>query len=306
MHLMYYLNEEGKRVYTLKKTSPDGKTTKSAHPARFSPDDKFSRHRVTLKRRFGLLLTQQAPKKKFEKDLSKNSLIPTRSIDLGQQQTQTMGGSGSKVKITSHDKAILDLKVQRDKVKQYQKRLEKVRQKEIEIAKHHLKNGDKKRALLALKMKKHQEAILETTDNQLLNLENMIQTIEYSLIEKDMLAGLQKGNDVLKELQKEMNIDKVMQLMEDTADAIEYQNEVDELLAGKISDVDLEEIEAELEGLVQEEFAQVKIPDTKLPEGPESVGEDVEFPEVPDGIPESPTKQKVKAKEKAKKMELAA
>ena len=27
--------------------------------ARFSPDDKFSRHRVTLKKRFGLLLTQQ-------------------------------------------------------------------------------------------------------------------------------------------------------------------------------------------------------------------------------------------------------
>jgi hypothetical protein len=29
--------------------------------ARFSPDDKFSRHRVTIKKRFGLLLTQQAP-----------------------------------------------------------------------------------------------------------------------------------------------------------------------------------------------------------------------------------------------------
>ncbi|KAI9341992.1 H/ACA ribonucleoprotein complex, subunit Nop10 [Obelidium mucronatum] len=59
MHLMYYDGPTGKRVYTLKKTSPDGKVTKSAHPARFSPDDKFSRHRVTLKRRFGLLLTQQ-------------------------------------------------------------------------------------------------------------------------------------------------------------------------------------------------------------------------------------------------------
>jgi len=34
--------------------------TKSAHPARFSPDDKYSRHRVTLKKRYGLLLTQQS------------------------------------------------------------------------------------------------------------------------------------------------------------------------------------------------------------------------------------------------------
>ena len=37
------------------KTAPDGKPTHSAHPARFSPDDKFSRQRVTLKKRFDLL-----------------------------------------------------------------------------------------------------------------------------------------------------------------------------------------------------------------------------------------------------------
>ena len=42
MHLMYYLDANGKRVYTLKKVA-HGEVTKSAHPARFSPDDKFSR-----------------------------------------------------------------------------------------------------------------------------------------------------------------------------------------------------------------------------------------------------------------------
>ena len=43
MHLMY--DEDpvtGKRIYTLKKVL-DGTVTKSAHPARFSPDDKYSR-----------------------------------------------------------------------------------------------------------------------------------------------------------------------------------------------------------------------------------------------------------------------
>ncbi|KIM47397.1 hypothetical protein M413DRAFT_439075 [Hebeloma cylindrosporum] len=58
MHLMYTLDDDGNRVYTLKKTTDAGKTTKSAHPARFSPDDKFSRHRVTIKKRFNVLLTQ--------------------------------------------------------------------------------------------------------------------------------------------------------------------------------------------------------------------------------------------------------
>ncbi|KXS13243.1 Nop10p-domain-containing protein [Gonapodya prolifera JEL478] len=61
MHLMYYTDTNGQRVYTLKKTAPDGSPTKSAHPARFSPDDKYSRHRVTLKKRFGVLLTQTPP-----------------------------------------------------------------------------------------------------------------------------------------------------------------------------------------------------------------------------------------------------
>lgn len=58
MHLMYTLDTEGKRVYTLKKLSDEGEITKSAHPARFSPDDKYSRQRVTLKKRYGLLPTQ--------------------------------------------------------------------------------------------------------------------------------------------------------------------------------------------------------------------------------------------------------
>ncbi|CED85248.1 nop10p-domain-containing protein [Phaffia rhodozyma] len=58
MHLMYTLGPDGKRVYTLKKVTETGRVAKSAHPARFSPDDKFSRHRVTIKKRFGVLLTQ--------------------------------------------------------------------------------------------------------------------------------------------------------------------------------------------------------------------------------------------------------
>ncbi|KAJ6567597.1 hypothetical protein DFH09DRAFT_1155838 [Mycena vulgaris] len=45
MHLMYTMDEAGNRTYTLK-------------VPRFSPDDKFSRHRVTIKKRYGVLLTQ--------------------------------------------------------------------------------------------------------------------------------------------------------------------------------------------------------------------------------------------------------
>ncbi|EGB06363.1 NOP10 Ribonucleoprotein [Aureococcus anophagefferens] len=64
MHLMYHLDDDGNRVYTLKKSyGDDAKPTTSAHPARFSPDDKFSSQRIACKKRFGLLLTQQPPDK---------------------------------------------------------------------------------------------------------------------------------------------------------------------------------------------------------------------------------------------------
>ncbi len=43
--------------------SPAEIPTQSAHPARFSPDDKYSRQRIMLKKRFGLLLPQQSDQK---------------------------------------------------------------------------------------------------------------------------------------------------------------------------------------------------------------------------------------------------
>jgi H/ACA ribonucleoprotein complex subunit 3 len=53
---MYYLDSSGQRVYTLKKATPTNAVTESAHPARFSPDDKFSSQRVKTKKRHGVYL----------------------------------------------------------------------------------------------------------------------------------------------------------------------------------------------------------------------------------------------------------
>lgn len=61
MHLQFFLDADGKRVYTLKKVDPEGNATMSAHPARFSPDDKYSRQRITIKRRFKMLIADKKP-----------------------------------------------------------------------------------------------------------------------------------------------------------------------------------------------------------------------------------------------------
>ncbi|KAK8894134.1 hypothetical protein M9Y10_022567 [Tritrichomonas musculus] len=57
MHLQYC---DHCKQYTLKQSCPNcGKATRSAHPARFSPQDKESAHRYHVKEKFGLLITQK-------------------------------------------------------------------------------------------------------------------------------------------------------------------------------------------------------------------------------------------------------
>jgi len=213
-----------------------------------------------------------------------------------------MGSSSSKPKskkITSQDKAILDLKIQRDKLNQYQKKIQAVLDREYEIAKINLKKGDKKKALLALKKKKYQEQLIEKIDTQLLNLEELTHSIEYALVEKDVIEGLKAGNDILTKLNKEMSIEKVEDLMNETAEAIEYQNEISELLSGALTVEDEEAIENELAQIVNEELNQ-KLPDVPGTELPKvEVGEE-EYEE------EKKEEQKVKEKKESKQELVAA
>ncbi|KAK1961780.1 Snf7 family protein [Colletotrichum sublineola] len=184
-----------------------------------------------------------------------------------------MGGNASKV--TAQDKAILDLKLQRDKLHQYQRRITVLTDKETAVAKQMLAKGDKPRALLALRRKKYQESLLQKTDAQLEQLEKLTSSVEFAMIQKDVVFGLQQGTKVLKEIHSEMGgIEHVEKLMGETADAIAYQKEVSDMLGGRISVQDEEEVEEELAALeasvAGEDAARnsqtlPKVPDTALP-----------------------------------------
>lgn len=115
------------------------------------------------------------------------------------------------------------MKNQRDKLHQYQKRITVITEREKDIAKECLRKGDKRRALLALRRKKYQESLLEKTDQQLAQLEILTSDVEFALVQKDVLFGLQQGTSVLKEIHKEMGgLERVEQLLEDTAEAQAY------------------------------------------------------------------------------------
>jgi hypothetical protein len=66
------------------------------------------------------------------------------------------------------------MKIQRDKLRQYQKKIQTVLDREHEIAKEMLAKGDKQRALLALRKRKYQEQLLIKTDGQLQALEELV------------------------------------------------------------------------------------------------------------------------------------
>ena len=52
------------------------------------------------------------------------------------------------------------------------------------------------RARLLLRKKKHQETLLERTDKQLDNLEQLTHDIEFAQVERQVLDGLKSGNEV--------------------------------------------------------------------------------------------------------------
>ncbi|KAL2021143.1 hypothetical protein VTK56DRAFT_7449 [Thermocarpiscus australiensis] len=181
-----------------------------------------------------------------------------------------MGNSSSR--ITAQDQAILDLKTQRDKLHQYQRRITLLTDKETAVARQMLARGDKPRALLALRRKKYQESLLAKTDAQLEQLEKLTASVEFALIQKDVLFGLQQGTRVLREIHAEMGgIENVEKLMGETAEAIAYQREVSEVLAGRMTNQDEEEVEDELAALEAEVSGKAgvqqlpNVPDTQLP-----------------------------------------
>jgi charged multivesicular body protein 6 len=170
-------------------------------------------------------------------------------------------------------RAILDMKNQRDRLHQYQRKITVLTDKETDIARQMLAKGDKKRALLALRRKKYQESLLTKTDAQLAQLEKLTSDVEFALIQKDVVFGLQQGTKVLKEIHAEMGgIENVEKLMGETADAIAYQQEVSDLLGGRMTNQDEQEVEDELEALEAELAGPApaeRLPDVPISDLPE-------------------------------------
>ncbi|PFH54776.1 hypothetical protein AMATHDRAFT_310 [Amanita thiersii Skay4041] len=179
-----------------------------------------------------------------------------------------MGTKPSVPKITAQDRAILDLKLQRDKLKQYQKKIQIILDREHAIAREHMAAGQKDRAVIALRRRKYQQSMLVKTDTQLENLEQLVSTIEFSLVEVSVFHGLKQGNEVLKQIHKEMNPETVEKLLEETQEAREYQTEISAMLANTLTTDEEEAVQEELEQIQAEVIQEEKGQEVQLPSVP--------------------------------------
>lgn len=207
------------------------------------------------------------------------------------------------------------MKQQRDKIKQYQKRIEQSLEKDRDLAKQCLNKGQRewvltylmlmmirislisifssssrfRRAKLILRKKKYQENLLATTDKELEALEKLTNDLEFAQVQQQVLDGLQVGNEALKKIHEILTIDEVERIMDETREGIEKQQEIDAIIAtGALSQDDEDSVAAELEELVA----------STLP----AIDEDIDLPEVPT---EEPAAEKKKKKERAPEERIA-
>lgn len=206
-----------------------------------------------------------------------------------------MGGMISKPKkvptpqISDMDRAVLDLKNARDRLHKYRKKLELDDAKLVAQAKKARDAGKKQQALGLLRLRKYKQAQATNCESQLLNVLQMVETIDSKQNEKQVLSALAAGKDTLKQMHEETTVEDVLDLMDAVREEIEVEQEINQILEGvpTLSPADEEAVAAEMEALAAEMNGtatttvlddlpvapQTKLPDIKVPEKKEPQAE---------------------------------
>lgn len=120
-----------------------------------------------------------------------------------------------KSRTDSVDRAILQLKLQRDQLQQHKKKLQVMVDNDTEKAKDLLRQQRKKLAIFALKAKTHHEKLIETCDNALLSVLQLIDNTEMARIQADVMKALDAGNQVMKQISREVSVDRLTDILDD-------------------------------------------------------------------------------------------
>ena len=160
--------------------------------------------------------------------------------------------------INQEEKILLECKMTRDNINSYIKRLERNANLKREKAKEALKLKNKDRAKYNLKLSKMYQEQIKTADSQLTMLEEQISNIEQATTQRDAMKVLEKGNEVLKNLQSECNIEKWEKISDDMQDIKDQQDEINQFFRDRnMNDVD-DDVEEEMNKLMESEKSDIE------------------------------------------------
>mmetsp|Transcript_105855 Transcript_105855/g.316154 ORF Transcript_105855/g.316154 Transcript_105855/m.316154 type:complete len:255 (-) Transcript_105855:58-822(-) len=145
------------------------------------------------------------------------------------------------------DLALLDLKAQRDQLCGHRRRFEAQLKRDEDAAQACVRQGKKQQAMLALRKKKqHQQLVLEC-QNHLDRVDELIENVETTRMQQQIVEALTAGVATVKKMQKEMGgVDYIQKLMDERQEALDAQHEISEALAGAGVAADDDEALAEL------------------------------------------------------------
>ncbi|KAG4107116.1 Snf7-domain-containing protein [Neocallimastix lanati (nom. inval.)] len=162
--------------------------------------------------------------------------------------------------------AIAQLKETLDILEKRQAILEKKIENEEKIARANA-TKNKRIALAALKRKRAYNNEIEKMMGSRMTIETQIMTIENANTNLQTLNAMKQGASALSNIHGKMNIDKVEDTMDDIREQMDLANEISDAIAQPINFgdvIDEDELNAELEGLEQEELDMQLLETDKL------------------------------------------
>ena len=179
----------------------------------------------------------------------------------------------NQVQLSQTEKAILDCKSCRDKIKRYIKSLEQKSENSMTKVRELLQKKQRDRAKFYLKQSKLFTEQTKVADGQLEMINQQISNIESTTNMNECAAVLSNGNKVLKQLQNEVNIEHWENIRDDLDELKERDDEIKEFFKEK--GIEQEELDEQCDDEINKLLEEIHGNDIDLPQVPkEKIPED--------------------------------
>ena len=173
----------------------------------------------------------------------KSSNTDQANGDQNKHGTPAMSNN-RKVTIKEEEIVIAKLKMQKDRIYQREKGLnKKIAVLEAKV-KECIRNKDKESAKYHLQQVKLTQKYIQDSRGKQLFIDKQINTLEQTMDDKEFFDTIKASNQALKKLNEEIDLEEIRIAQELQQDAQMNQNEMNEIM--KQNDIDQEEIDEEL------------------------------------------------------------